>query len=87
MQVVQNKCSRIITKTRLREQKTSKSINEKAKLEPINQTLHERAKAVWDKIEMTNNQKQKMIFKETYENCQFKSSRRLCQIITIDPIY
>ena len=87
MQRIQNRCARIITKTRLIEHKTSKSINEEAKLEPINQTLHNRAINIWNNLDITNNQKQKIAVNQEKEKLQFKSSRRICTASYIEPVY
>ena len=52
MQWVQNKAARVIIKTRLSDRKTSKFINEKAELIPINISIHNQAKKIWQKIEL-----------------------------------
>ena len=52
MQQVQNKATRIITKTRLSDRKTNKYVNELAELTPINVSIHEQAKNTWQKIEI-----------------------------------
>ena len=52
MQQVQNKATRIITKTRLSDRKTNKYVNELAELTPINISIHEQAKNTWQKIEI-----------------------------------
>ena len=52
MQRVQNKAARVITKTRLSDRKTSKFINEQAELIPINISIHNQAKKIWQKIEL-----------------------------------
>ena len=52
MQIVQNKAARIITKTRLSDRVTNKNMNELADLIPVNISIHEQAKNVWQKIEL-----------------------------------
>ena len=47
MQTIQNKAARIITNTRKRERKTSKYVNEKANLIPINISLNKQAISIW----------------------------------------
>ena len=85
MQTIQNKSARIITKTRMREHKTSKTINEEAKLEAINITLHNRAKSIWENLDLTNNMNLKITVNENNEKHLFKSSRKLCRnIITAE---
>ena len=52
MQIVQNKAARIITKTRLSDRVTNKYVNELAELIPVNISIHEQAKKIWQKIEV-----------------------------------
>ena len=52
MQIVQNKAARIITKTRLSDRVTNKYVNELAELIPVNISIHEQAKNIWQKIEV-----------------------------------
>ena len=78
LQVIQNRACRIITKTRLRERKTNKYVNEKAKLEPINIVLNNMAKEIWEKVELNNDQKIKTTFNIKNINIQYSSSRENC---------
>ena len=78
MQVVQNRCARIITKTRLTEHQTNSSINQRANLTAINIVLHNNAKSIWNKMNLTEDQQLKMIVNANREKIQYKSSRRLC---------
>ena len=86
MQIVQNKCARIINKTRYRDHQTNKTVNEKAKLLPINIVLHERVKDIWRKIELTGDQRILLTINESKEKLLFKSSRNLC-LREIEPRY
>ena len=52
MQIVQNKAARIITKTRLSDRVTNKYVNELAEVIPVNISIHEQAKKIWQKIEV-----------------------------------
>ena len=52
MQYVQNKAARLIAKTRLNNRRTSKFVNEQAELIPINISLHNQSKKIWQKIEL-----------------------------------
>ena len=49
---MQNKAARLITKTRLNDRRTSKFVNEQAELIPINISIHNQAKKIWQKIEL-----------------------------------
>lgn len=51
MQIVQNKSARIITGIRKREQKTNQYVNNRARLEPLNMSIHKRVIKIWEKIE------------------------------------
>ena len=84
LQVIQNRACRIITKTRLREKKTNKHVNERAMLEPINIVLNNMAKNIWEKMELNNEQIIKTTFNANNFNIQFQSSRELCSR-TIEP--
>lgn len=79
MQIVQNSCARIITNTRRREQKTNIEINRQANLPAIIEVLHERAKNIWNTLELSFNQKLKITTNRANENVQFKSSRAICE--------
>ena len=78
LQIVQNKCARIITKTRLIENKTNKITNKEAKLPAINEVLHNSAKSIWNKLNIDNNQELKITVIEHGERNLFKSSRKIC---------
>ena len=78
MQVVQNRCARIITKTRLTEHRTNRNVNQRANLKAINTVLHDNAKSIWNKMDLTDNQQLKITINANREKIQYKSSRRLC---------
>ena len=86
MQTIQNRASRIITKTRIREAKTNKSINEKAKLEPINVVLHNFANNIWNKIDLNYNQTIKLLYNNQNKVLQYSSSRERCKL-NVEPKY
>ena len=86
MQIVQNRASRIITKTRLREGKTNKFINEKANLVPINIILNESAKRIWENVEINYDQEIKLTFNRANKIQQYPSSRELSEKI-LEPKY
>ena len=53
MQTIQNKASRIITKIRKLDRKTSKYVNEQARLIPINISIHNQAIKIWQTVRDT----------------------------------
>ena len=86
MQIVQNRCARIITKTKYTDHQTNKKVNEKANLPPINTVLHERARNIWNNIDLTGSQRILLTINERKERPLFKSSRNLC-LKEIEPRY
>ena len=62
LQIIQNKAARIITGIRKREQKTNQEINRKAQLEPISHFLNRQAATIWEKMEIDDATKFKLMF-------------------------
>ena len=85
LQIIQNKAARIIANIRKSDHITSQEANNRANLIPLNLILHESAKTIWQKIELTENQENKLNYFPR-ENHLYPSSRKKCST-AIEPIY
>ena len=80
MQIVQNKAARIITRTRLLEQKRNSEVNRLANLEPIEEYLGRQAAAIWQKLELDEDTLARLEFRGA-EKVKYPSSRRVAGVI------
>ena len=85
MQIVQNKAARIITKTRLSDRVTNRYVNELAELIPVNISIHEQAKNIWQKIEIDREILDKLELEPGRDfKVRFPSSRQKCNTNIIE---